>query len=175
MSDTQIKAIETHYKGYRFRSRLEARWAVFFDAIGIDWEYEKEGYQLPCGNYLPDFWLPSFSGGMFAEVKPEHGAFKDIMAPDWDKAISLCLITGKPVWCCDGAPEFREYVILEKLEGRVQRTSGVPLIDQAIGENRMYWMPSEVDMQNEMRNPISSFREAINAARSARFEFGESG
>jgi hypothetical protein len=25
------KAIETHYKGYRFRSRLEARWAVFFD------------------------------------------------------------------------------------------------------------------------------------------------
>ena len=29
MSD--IKAIETYYKGYRFRSRLEARWAVFFD------------------------------------------------------------------------------------------------------------------------------------------------
>jgi len=26
-----IKAIETQYRGYRFRSRLEARWAVFFD------------------------------------------------------------------------------------------------------------------------------------------------
>lgn len=41
-----IKAIETSYKGYRFRSRLEARWAVFFDELGIKWEYEKEGYDL---------------------------------------------------------------------------------------------------------------------------------
>ena len=32
-----IKAIPTEYKGYRFRSRLEARWAVFFDACGADW------------------------------------------------------------------------------------------------------------------------------------------
>lgn len=35
-----IKAIETSYKGYRFRSRTEARWAVFFDALGVRWEYE---------------------------------------------------------------------------------------------------------------------------------------
>ena len=40
----EIKAIETIYNGYRFRSRLEARWAVFFDEIGIKYEYEKEGY-----------------------------------------------------------------------------------------------------------------------------------
>ena len=53
-----LKAIETRYKGYRFRSRLEARWAVFFDALGVPWEYEKEGYRLPSGLYLPDFWLP---------------------------------------------------------------------------------------------------------------------
>ena len=33
---SEIKAIETYYKGYRFRSRLEARWAVFFDAAGIN-------------------------------------------------------------------------------------------------------------------------------------------
>ena len=31
---SSIQVIETAYKGYRFRSRLEARWAVFFDAIG---------------------------------------------------------------------------------------------------------------------------------------------
>ena len=31
----EIKPIETHYKGYRFRSRLEARWAVFFDAAKL--------------------------------------------------------------------------------------------------------------------------------------------
>ena len=41
-----IKAIETEYKGYRFRSRLEARWAVFFDALGLKWDYEPEGFDL---------------------------------------------------------------------------------------------------------------------------------
>ena len=54
-----IKAIETHYNGYRFRSRLEARWAVFFDTLGISYEYEPEGFDLGDGlYYLPDFWLP---------------------------------------------------------------------------------------------------------------------
>jgi len=42
----EIKAIETVYKGYRFRSRLEARWAVFFENVGIKWEYEKEGFEF---------------------------------------------------------------------------------------------------------------------------------
>ena len=57
----EIKAIETIYNGYRFRSRLEARWAVFFDEIGIKYEYEKEGYDLgKLGWYLPDFWLPEY-------------------------------------------------------------------------------------------------------------------
>lgn len=41
-----IKAKETRYNGYRFRSRLEARWAVFFDTLGIKYEYEKEGYDF---------------------------------------------------------------------------------------------------------------------------------
>lgn len=51
-----IKAIETVYNGYRFRSRLEARWAVFFDALGVKYEYEPEGFELPSGQwYLPDF------------------------------------------------------------------------------------------------------------------------
>lgn len=52
---TEIKAIETFYQGRMFRSRLEARWAVFFDAAGILWEYEPEGYDTPDGKYLPDF------------------------------------------------------------------------------------------------------------------------
>lgn len=58
---TQIQAIETVYKGYRFRSRLEARWAVFFDTLGVKYEYEKEGFELGDGlRYLPDFWLPDY-------------------------------------------------------------------------------------------------------------------
>lgn len=51
-----IKPIETKWNGYVFRSRLEARWAIFFDALGVEWEYEPEGFELPSGRrYLPDF------------------------------------------------------------------------------------------------------------------------
>ena len=51
-----IKPRETIYKGYRFRSRLEARWAVFLDSLGVEYEYEPEGFNLPgVGAYLPDF------------------------------------------------------------------------------------------------------------------------
>lgn len=64
-----VKAIETQYKGYRFRSRLEARWAVFFDAMGIEFQYEPEGFDLGDGIlYLPDFWLPK--DGLWIEIKP---------------------------------------------------------------------------------------------------------
>ena len=54
-----MKAIETEYNGYGFRSRLEARWAVFFDTLGIRYEYEPEGFVLSNGEqYLPDFFFP---------------------------------------------------------------------------------------------------------------------
>jgi hypothetical protein len=72
----EIKAIETVYNGYRFRSRLEARWAVFFDELGIKYEYEKEGFELPSGRYLPDFWLPKQK--YWVEIKPTRLAFDDI-------------------------------------------------------------------------------------------------
>lgn len=63
-----IKPIETYYNGYRFRSRLEARWAVFFDALNIKYVYEPEGYQMSDGTcYLPDFFLPDFN--YYVEVK----------------------------------------------------------------------------------------------------------
>jgi hypothetical protein len=68
----EIKAIETEYRGYRFRSRIEARWAVCLDALGIKWEYEKEGYALSNGEkYLPDFYIPRQQNieQMFIEVK----------------------------------------------------------------------------------------------------------
>ena len=69
-----ITAIPTEYKGYRFRSRLEARWAVFFDACRVKWEYEPEGFALPNGQYyLPDFLLHGCDGrspsDLYVEVK----------------------------------------------------------------------------------------------------------
>lgn len=66
-----IKAIETEYNGYKFRSRLEARWAVFFDAAGIKYEYESEGFEGYDGTkYLPDFYFPDFD--VYGEVKPNN-------------------------------------------------------------------------------------------------------
>lgn len=75
MRNPDPKPIRTTYNGVHFRSRTEARWAVFFDALGVRWQYEHEGYELPSGRYLPDFWLPDVSvarrqRGCFIEIKP---------------------------------------------------------------------------------------------------------
>lgn len=52
-----FKAIDTKYNGYKFRSRLEARWAVFFDQLHVPYLYEPEGFDLDGVWYLPDFFL----------------------------------------------------------------------------------------------------------------------
>ena len=86
-----MKAIETRYKGYRFRSRLEARWAVFFDALGIKWEYEPEGFDLGGGvRYLPDFFLPEIQGGLWVEIKPVKPT-----SVEQEKLEKLVVTTGK--------------------------------------------------------------------------------
>ncbi|UKS29983.1 hypothetical protein LOZ80_14015 [Paenibacillus sp. HWE-109] len=70
MDETSIKAIETKYDGYRFRSRLEARWAVFFNALGIEYQYEIEGYEMGSLRYLPDFYIPSLDRWFEVKGKP---------------------------------------------------------------------------------------------------------
>lgn len=55
MSEQTATAIETRYAGHRFRSRLEARWAVFFDCLKIPWRYEVQGHVVDGRAYLPDF------------------------------------------------------------------------------------------------------------------------
>ncbi|MEZ2132488.1 MULTISPECIES: hypothetical protein [unclassified Sinorhizobium] len=62
-----IKAIPTMYAGTQFRSRLEARWAAFFDLCGMKWEYEP----FDCDGYVPDFLLYGKNRSAIAEVKPE--------------------------------------------------------------------------------------------------------
>lgn len=83
---SSVKPIQTVYRGYRFRSRLEARWAVAFDCMGVKWEYEPEGFELSHGRrYLPDFRVKcwgtrgDYSGppfDLYIEVKG-HMTFKD--------------------------------------------------------------------------------------------------
>lgn len=78
---TDIKPIETVYNGYRFRSRLEARTAVFLDHASCRYEYEVEGYQLSDGRrYLPDFYLPDDK--YYVEVK----GYSDHLVDDLKKA-----------------------------------------------------------------------------------------
>lgn len=92
-----IKPIETQYKGYRFRSRLEARWAVFFDTLGLNWEYEPEGYDLgPAGYYLPDFYLRD--KGLFVEIKPTFESAK----ANADKFSAMA--NHKPILCLFDLP-----------------------------------------------------------------------
>jgi len=65
------------YRGVQMRSRLEGKWAVFFDALGIPWEYEPKRFYLSGDrSYLPDFRL---WGCVYAEAKP---AFKGAEACD---------------------------------------------------------------------------------------------
>jgi hypothetical protein len=63
------KPIPTRFDGFRFRSMLEARWAVFFNALDIKYLYEPQGFVTDGRPYLPDFCL--LIGEMtWAEVKP---------------------------------------------------------------------------------------------------------
>jgi hypothetical protein len=60
--------IPTMYRGTQFRSRLEARWAAFFDEVGWSWKYEP----IDLAGYIPDFILDFFEP-MLVEVKPILG------------------------------------------------------------------------------------------------------
>jgi hypothetical protein len=62
--DYSIAAIPTEYKGRVYRSRLEARWAAFFDRLELEFEYEP----FDLGKWSPDFLLRDIS--TLVEVKP---------------------------------------------------------------------------------------------------------
>lgn len=95
---SKVRAIPTRYKGYHFRSRLEARWAVFFDAIGLEYQYELQGFEVGfdhtseggpgCSRYLPDFYLPDSK--VWVEIKGDRNAFDlQLMAEAVDWGVGL--------------------------------------------------------------------------------------
>jgi hypothetical protein len=63
------RAMQTMFHGTRYKSRTEARWAVFFWTLQIPCEYEPEGFVFDGEKvtYLPDFYLPEQD--CFVEVK----------------------------------------------------------------------------------------------------------
>lgn len=131
-----IKAIETVYKGYRFRSRLEARWAVYFDNAygnghGLKWVYEKEGFDLGNGiRYLPDFWL--LSGRMWAEIKPD-----DFSDSEFEKCWRLATQTGRPIAMLVGVPgERNHYKMFDPKENKLFESGGFFISPMGISEAR---------------------------------------
>lgn len=70
-------AIPTRYAGVLFRSRLEARWGTFFDALDLKWEYETQGFVADGTPYLPDFVIWAACGTLWTEVKPAWGIDPD--------------------------------------------------------------------------------------------------
>lgn len=158
-----LKAIETRYKGYRFRSRLEARWACFFDACGVQWEYEKEGFELEgVGRYLPDFWvsLPKQSGkkGVWIEIKPETPTVDETR-----KMLRLAHADNEWLGLIVAGTPGEELIWLFDCEGNFgpDTTKGYPVWDDLLG-----FLYFKID------SPVSA---AYRAARAARFEHGENG
>lgn len=100
-----IKAIPTYYHDTLFRSRLEARWAVFFDALGIEWQYEAEGWEIQVEGrptrYLCDFWLPNDE--IWVEIKRDNLPDEERNAA-WRKICALGLASGSDATMCEGLP-----------------------------------------------------------------------
>lgn len=144
-----LKAIETRYKGHRFRSRLEARWAVFFDTLGVSWEYEKEGYDLgKIGWYLPDFWIRNWN--CYVEIKPDTLGDNILHDDHWPLMYAF-------------SEHFPMFIIIV----------GVP------GNARFYRCAHGRLIGTDAQFPFTQLygarkvEQAILAARSARFEHGE--
>jgi len=194
-----IKAIETNYNGYKFRSRMEARWAVFFDSQHIKYEYEMEGFDLGNGRrYLPDFWFPSF--GAWGEVKFQPLEFDDSL----NKA--LCLVGGKwtdegldtPLIELQGVPDFKFYRMfcITDIPKHLFDTSKGSLLSYGTGKQEVVilvkYIPLMLEIMNcnyhhfdccigyekrdwfeEVLRDTDGYVFSVNAAKSARFEHGE--
>ena len=182
-----MKAIETRYSGYRFRSRLEARWAVFFDACNYNWEYEPEGFDLGGGvYYLPDFKIHGKDENgdfniFWIEVKPDNlmlsekettkmHAFESMV---WEHKIcsgygDFIKLTGTPAYkLYDGTRQFggndakEQWAMDPFYRGRPSFWE-----DWEHCQETMYHLKKWNKKETSIVDPVE-------AARSARFEHGE--
>jgi len=178
----KIKPIETVYDGYRFRSRLEAKWACFFDAAKIRYVYELEGYELGEGKrYLPDFYLPDVRTrrderkGVYIEVK-------GVMSDYDEERIRLFAYGGK-----EGGDIKNKIVTIGNVptsrndaECDIEGYWDSALVDG--GNDRLAFgrddkgdvvLGCEIDTDYDL--DYEWFDDIFSAARGARFEHGESG
>ena len=181
------KAIQTRYKNHHFRSRTEARFAVYFDSLGWDWDYELEGFDLPdSGYYLPDFLVkPPQSDGWFCSEFWLEVKGGEPTKEEKSKLKELCIITKKcghfgNIGTLKKAKEIQElldfcggprprYVIPAHLFERCYYP------EQRFYEVNKYSPASEHFIADEITSKLHPSRilEAEKAALSARFEHGE--
>jgi hypothetical protein len=184
-----VKPIETRYKGYRFRSRLEARWAVFFDQLGVQYEYELEGFSLPSGAaYLPDFFLPAL--GVHVEVKPTER----IRSADLRKMVEFALEGDHRLLLIAGSPSQEAmYLIdrctcgpIEEIEGDYEEPLPEEELVSVFFELLRDWGSVQFSVtptshawtllyKNLPPRDDHVLQEALLKAKGARFEFGEQG
>lgn len=89
---SKLTPIETRYKGILFRSRIEARWALFYDKLGVPYDYEREGYDIAGCWYLPDFWMPKQDCFIEIKGKPpnlEEEALASILSQQSTKMVHI--------------------------------------------------------------------------------------
>jgi hypothetical protein len=74
-SITKNTGIPTTFNHRRYRSRLEAKWAAFFDLLGWNYEYEP----FDCNGWIPDFSIIGKDGNQtLVEVKPVASFPKEV-------------------------------------------------------------------------------------------------
>jgi len=170
-----IRAIETQYNGYRFRSRLEARWAVFFDTIGLKYEYEIEGFEMDGIRYLPDFYIPSLDRWFEVKGKAlnnyEMKKCEEFCSRKDNSSIKFSVLIGAPeVAKINGFAGIFEFVW--EWPSKTYPENCRLLAPDELSENECYsrfikglWVVPNVTEEELMMGAI--------AARQARFEFGE--
>lgn len=166
-----LKPIETTYNGYRFRSRLEARWACFYDALALPYAYEAEGYDLDGLWYLPDFWLSTLN--CWVEIKGQRPNAEEIK-----KATALANLGGRPVVLFAGEIDPRivagiatdKYYPNSYAWASCAKCNHVDIID--VNAFKAVHCPiCEKVCLFRFSSPL--LRKAYDVARSARFEHGE--
>jgi len=182
-----MRTIETTYRGCRFRSRTEARWAVFFDGLNLRWEYEEEGYILStAGCYLPDFRLtPPTNETIYCEVNSD-GA-DDFDDQEVGKLREFASASRCKVVLLTGGPDCRAYnQILPNSRPNSFTAAFFRDYEPYIVTVDAYWFQVlKLDSstgrlhfdfdERTMRNSFGrGYVDALYAARGARFEHGES-
>lgn len=105
-----MRPIETLYNGHRFRSRLEARWAVFFDALGVRYQYDLEAQDLPSGaSYRPDFYLEEL------ELYVEVGPLKRVPLADLKCIVEFAVDGDRPLLLIVGIPVQEKMFLIDRV------------------------------------------------------------